>query len=369
MPLPKGKRVVAVSTHAGDEGAAEAKKARIEADSTHLGKERVRLASITDTLQNFVHLPQTCRTILKAHAKSLSTPSDLRHAVQTAGVEMVGETFRELQEKMQSAIADQAKHVSELEASNQEALACVQAAEAASQASVEAQKAKASELEQAAEQVQAAEKAVAEKKAAEESVRQDFSALRTAKTEMEALYEEHFQKPMANGEGPNYAGLQPSLEKLRLEASLTNALQATCEKKKEERAPFEDLVLTELQKAFEREVTALTEAVASKTTEVTTAEAAVAVEASTLQALKFVAEAAAKAVEVAKTEVTEAAKKLGTAQTAADALIPTIRDESEKHAAMNREMNNFEVGPLATFTEMRDKVISEVSGEAGPAGA
>merc|ERR1719181_1803509 len=82
-------------------------------------------------------------------------------------------------------------------------------------------------------------------------------ALETEKAAIDAAYQEHFKTPMDANEGPHHEFLKPFIATLGLEDSLTSALPSSCEKKKEQRGGFDDLVLAELGKALEGKISSL----------------------------------------------------------------------------------------------------------------
>merc|ERR1711904_531563 len=89
---------------------------------------------------------------------------------------------------------------------------------------------------------------------------------------------------MANNQGPHYNFLKPFMENLGLEESLINALPSSCVKTKEQRGGFDDLVLSEFQKALVAKQNALQKSVTDEAALVADTKASVVSSFSNVQA-------------------------------------------------------------------------------------
>lgn len=109
---------------------------------------------------------------------------------------------------------------------------------------------KQSAREAAKESVKAAKTVLAEAADLQAKGDANHAALEKDKAAIDAAYQEHFKAPMDASEGPHYGFLMPFIKNLGLEDSLANALPSSCDKTKEQRGSFDDLVLAELGKAL-----------------------------------------------------------------------------------------------------------------------
>merc|ERR1712187_683470 len=83
---------------------------------------------------------------------------------------------------------------------------------------------------------------------------------REEKATLETLFRDHFKAPMEANEGPHFSFLQAHMSKLELEESLAVALPSSCAKPKEQRGAFDDLVISELEKAMITKIESLIKA-------------------------------------------------------------------------------------------------------------
>merc|ERR1711920_424460 len=66
---------------------------------------------------------------------------------------------------------------------------------------------------------------------------------------------------MEANEGPHYNFLQAHIQKLDLEESLAMALPSSCNKAKEQRGAFDDLVISELEKSMITKIASLSKSI------------------------------------------------------------------------------------------------------------
>lgn len=353
MVAKANKRAVSTAPVAKD-----AKKPRVD----------TRISSIIDTLEN-AELPDTCRSMLSILAQSLLTPKDARHKLQSMCVAMVDETLQETKSKLMSSIASSQWRLSEIEASKSGLVARVEEAASISSARAEAESLASKALGEASSGVNAAKATVVEKEAAKEKSENDLVSATDEKATAESLVGEHFRAPFDAGESPHYAHLKDMVTKLGLDESFTSALPSSCAKTKEQRGPFDDLVLGEFEKALTRHLASLAEGVTAATAAVPAAEQAATTATTKLHEAETVAEEAEKALELAKVQAAEGAEKLAEAKKALEAVEPSIGEVTNELCLFKSQLELLECGPLAAFTELRDKMSSTPLEEAAPLGA
>merc|ERR1712217_462426 len=88
-----------------------------------------------------------------------------------------------------------------------------------------------------------------------------LAKLREEKATLEALFEDHVKAPMEANEGPHYSFLQAHMSKFELEESLVVALPSSCTKATEQRGAFDDLVISELEKAMITKIASLSKSI------------------------------------------------------------------------------------------------------------
>lgn len=332
-------------------------------------KVDVRLSGIVEVLSTRTeHLPETCRSMLVSLAPSLLTPSDSRHTVQKAGVEMIEATLLEVKDKISADISAAQTRLSELEGSKDGLMARISEAEAFEKACQEVRAEKVAALAQATSKVEAAEKELADKAVRKEESEKELAAANEEKASTETLIEEHFKTPMTAGHGPDYEHLKALVTQLHLEESLTNALPSSCAKTKEQRGQFDDLVLAEFEKALISHLATIALAAESKAAALPAVTADASAAESAFQSAQKEVQQASEAAKEAEESAKEAAQKLAEAQKAPDDIMPSIREVTNEHGTLSLELDHFESGTLAMFRELRDKAAAPEE-EAAPAGA
>lgn len=325
-------------------------------------------AGIVGVVQNAEQLPNACRQMLVAMVEpSLITPTSERHAVQKLGISMLEETLLVAKKRLTDAIQQARKELSDVESSRASRTAKVAEAQAIATDKKSEEQAKTVDLSQAEEAMREADNKLSQLKEAQVKGDEPLSKLREEKATLTALFDQHFKAPMDASEGPHYDFLQHHIEKLGLEESLAIALPSSCAKAKEQRGAFDDVVLGELGKAMTAKIDSLGKTIEEEAPAEAERAAAVSAAETSLETSAASAKAAKNELEAAKAAHAEAAELVSQAQAEEAALAPGIREATEKHDTLSLELHDFETGPLATFTTLRDKATLEQ--EAASAGA
>jgi len=337
-------------------------------------KSRVdpKFAGIVATLSQVNDsLSENCREMLVAMASPcLTTFKSDRHDLQKAGVEMIEETLLQHKNKLIEAKDSAQAKLTELEGSK---AALVQALDEA-KVSLEAKKtcflSAHNVREEAKTAVKAAESALADAKKAQAEGDAKFDSLEKEKVALEAAHSEHFKAPMEASEGPHHQFLKPFIATLGLEDSLTSALPSSCEKAKEQRGGFDDLVLAELGKALERKISILAASIVEEESGVSGRKDAIAAAEAGLEA-KLAAERSAltemESAASAQHEAEGTLKKASDEWATFEPRVQAATDERNMHDAIRLD---FEEGALKDFMSLRDKEApAPIEAEAAPAGA
>merc|ERR1712039_716289 len=165
-----------------------------------------------------------------------------------------------------------------------------------------------------------------------------------------------------------YSFLQAYMSKLELEESLAVALPSSCTKSKEQRGAFDDLVISELEKAMITKIESLTKGIEESEPAEAERKAAVIAAETKLKASVETDKAASTELEVATAATIEAERGVTQAKAEEAAMVPSIRQATSKHGDRVLELDNFENGPMASFTKLNNKVTG-LKEEAASAGA
>merc|ERR1711920_1116586 len=111
---------------------------------------------------------------------------------------------------------------------------------------------------------------------------------------------------MEANEGPHYNFLQAHIQKLDLEESLAMALPSSCTKAKEQRGAFDDLVISELEKAMITKIASLSKSIEEEEPAEAERKAAVIAADTSLKASVETEKAASTEVELATAAAIEA---------------------------------------------------------------
>jgi chromosome segregation ATPase len=328
-------------------------------------------AGIVAALQGAEDVTEQCREMLVAMAvPCLSVPKSERHNLQNIGVRQIEETMEQHKKKLVEAVAGAQKAMTDLQGSSGSLLQSLEDAKSVFEAKKVAFRSAATAREEAKAAVKEAQKGLAEAKDAQEKGDAHHAALEKEKTDIEACYQEHYKVPMDANEGPHYKSLKPFIGKLGMEDSLTSALPSSCLKNKDQRGTFDDLVLSEVGKAFTGKIESLEKSIADEVAGVSARKAAI-------ESAEAALETKVNAEKTAMAEL-EAA---GSAQKEAEAIVkkasedwatfePRVQQAADDHNMHDSRRLDFEEGALKDFLSLRDKEApAPVEEEAAPAGA
>jgi len=327
------------------------------------------LENIANIINEAEHLPQQCRAMLVDMLPlSLSVTVDKRHELQTVAVDMVEETLNTKMSAMEAAVAAENEKLETLKASEGGLTNAVQVAETALTAQqVVVQKLKEA-LAEATSVANASQTTLSERTAAQKAGDEAAVAAKEEKAALEVAFDAHFKTPMTEGTaGPNFKELEPFLKTIEIEASLLTALPSSCAKSKEHRGTFDEVVLTELDKAISSKLASLGALLAAEAPASIEREAAVRAAEKEYEAKKEAQRQSAAAFESAQRDLGEREAKLTEAKSHVDEFQPQLTSLLGSVEKVKVALGEFEAGPFATFTTFKTK--TGVAVEVAPAGA
>jgi hypothetical protein len=346
------------------------KKSRFQANDEKSRTDQM-FKGILSTLRSAEDLSEHCREMLVLMATpSLSKAKSDRHELQHLGVTMIEEALQARKRTLIEAVDIAQKELSELEGSKASLSQHVDAAKTTLAQRESAKEAAFTAHEDAKAATESAEKALAEAVNAHSEVETSHAALEKESSDIESAYQEHFQIPVGANEGPHHIFLKPFLEKLSLEESLHQALPSSCVKTKEQRGSFDELVISELGKAFVAKIDALKKSIVDEAAVISERKATLAAAEQAVEAQMLSEKAAAADLEAAKVVLQEAEVELSAASEKWIAFEPTVQESMEKYNLHDKTRQEFEDGALKSFETLRDNDLPPaVETEAATAGA
>merc|ERR1711879_1075568 len=289
---------------------------------------------------------------------SVFAPSDERHSLQTLATHMIEETLLAAKKKLTDAIDQAQQELSELEIARASRASRVTETEATLSEKMSEEEVKKTALNAAKEALQTTEAALAVATDVQTKGDEPLAKMREEKVTLETLFRDHFKAPMEANEGPHFSFLQAHISKLELEESLAVALPSSCTKSKEQRGAFDDLVISELEKAMNTKIESLTKSIKEEDPAEAGRKAAVLAAETSLKASVETEKAASTEVEVATAAAIEAEGLVTKAKAEEAAMLPSIQRATSKHGDRVVELENFENGPMASFTKLNNKVVA-----------
>jgi len=328
-------------------------------------------AGIVAALQDVDDLSEHCREMLVAMTTpSLSKAKSERHDLQQLGVSMIGETLQAHKSKLISAVEVARKSLSDLEGSKSTLSRHVDDAKASLEEKQAAKTAASTAHREAVASAKSAEHALAEAMELLEKAEASHAALEKEKTGIDAAYLEHFKTPMDADEGPHHNFLKPFIENLDLEESLISALPSSCVKTKVQRGGFDDLVLSEFDKALIAKIAGLGKRIVDGASGIAERKASVASAEEAVEAEKLSEKTRAEVLAAATTAESEAEVEVSKALEEWTAFEPRVQEATDNYNLHDTKRMDFEDGPLKGFETFRDKEVSTpVDPEAATAGA
>jgi chromosome segregation ATPase len=326
------------------------------------------LASVADVVKNAEHLPERCRSLLVDLLPfSLAVTADVRSESQTAVVAMMEETLMAVKSQMEGEVNAQKEKQQSIDTTMVESTREVDEASAAVNSQRETVEAATSALDDATKAMKDSEQVLTAKQEAQKSGDEKLTTTRDNKNALEAAFKEHFQIPTEKAEAPNYGGFESFLHQLVIEESLLTALPGTCAKDKASRGNFDEVVLTEFEKAMTSKIASLNEIVETEIPASADREEQVKRATAELDAKKEEQTQADQALVAAKKEMSEREAALDKANAAVNDLqreLESVKSQSENAEAT---VKGFENCPWAEFLTLKSKTATPL--EAAPAGA
>lgn len=344
-----------------------AKKAKADAQADPV------ITSIADVIIGAEDLPDRCRTMLVDGLPfSLKVPSDERHEIQTAMVDMVKQTLNSRKSSLEAAVSTEELKIASLQESQSKLASTVNEAEAALQTQKDAVHVAKSLLADATAAANASWKVLTDRRAEQKTSAAKLARAQEEKNALESAFEAHF-KPLTEGaSNEHFKGLEPHLKNIDIETSLLIALPSSCAKPKEQRGSFDTVVLTELEKALTAKIVALGEAVAVETPASAEHEAAAFAAQEEYDAKKDTQKRAATEFEAAQKEQSDRESTLNIAKKAVEEWQPQMNAAMGMMDSTKAALEAFELGPLAGFdkySSMTSTPAEAAAAEAAPAGA
>jgi chromosome segregation ATPase len=326
------------------------------------------LASVHDAVKSAVHLPERCRSmLLDLLPFSLAVESDVRSKSQTAVVGMMEETLMAVKAAMEAEVSSEKEKQQSIETTMVELERAVEEANAALNTQREATEAAKSALSDATKAMSDSQLALTEKQENQKVGDEKLTATRENKDALESAFKEHYQTPMEKLEAPNYNGLEPFLSQLNIEQSLLSSLPGTCAKDKASRGNFDEVVLTEFEKAMNSKIASLKETVETEIPASTEREEQVKLAEAEFNSKKEEHKQADDALAAARKELSEREIALEKAKGAVSDLQRQLASATGLHEAAQANVKFFETTPLTEFMALKSKTATPV--EAAPAGA
>jgi len=309
---------------------------------------------IIDVIGSAEELPEHCRNMLVEMLPfSLSFPMDKRHDLQTAAVNMVEETLLSKKSSLQGRFTNETEKFDKLKASEEELLKATKECETALAAQKDVVDASKRSMAEVTSIADVSSDTLAEKRVAQKAAKDKMTKDKEEQTAIESVFETHFKIPFE--QGPHYQELAPFLNRLDLEASLVTALPSSCTKAKDQRGGFDELVLKELDKAFNIKIAALASTIETDTPTLVEHGTTVEVAEKELEANKEKREQAAFELAAALTEQQNREEALNKAKVAVDEFQPQLQALGQQTEIAKDALVAFETGPLATFATYKSK--------------
>jgi len=337
-------------------------------------KSRVEpmFAKIVATLQDADGINESTREMLIAMVSpSLSAAKGERHSVQQLGVTMIEEMLQSHKVKLVAAVDVAQNELAELEGSKGALMQCLEAAKASLGEKQTAKAAAHTAHEESKAATQAATSTVAAAIDTQTTMDAAHAGLEKDKADIDAAYLEHFKTRMDANECPQHSGLMPFLATLGLEESLISALPSSCVKTVDQRGGFDNLVLTELGKAFVGKIASLEKRIVDEAPGIFERKANIVNSESMLEARVLAEKTACSDLDAASVAQDEAEADVAKATEDWTTFEPQVQEATCKHTLQDTIRMDFEEGALKDFALLREKEAAApeaMEEEAAPVG-
>merc|ERR1711970_1539882 len=167
---------------------------------------------------------------------------------------------------------------------------------------------------------------------------------------------------MDANQGPAHRFLTPFIANLDLEESLVSALPSSCMKTRDNRGGFDDLVLSELERAMVGRIATLEKNVADAAAAISERKATIASAEATIEAKKLAEQNAAADLEAATTAHCEAEAQVAKASEDWTTFEPRVQEAAENHKLHDTKRIEFADGPLKSFETLRESEVAYAYG-------
>lgn len=308
------------------------------------------LTSIADAIMEAEELPNRCRTMLvNVLPFTLKLPSDERHEIQTAVLDMVKQTLSSKKSLIESSVAAEEAKLTNLQGSQGELANAVSQAEAATATQKDTVEAAKLLLTDATAAANASWDALTDHREKQSITVAKLADVKAEKASLELAFTEHFMPMKEEAAGEHYQGLEPYLKNIEIEATLLIALPSSCSKSKDQRGSFDMVVLEELGKALSSKLAALGDAVVDQTPMCVDCETAAYAAQEEYDAKKDTQKRAAADFEAAQKEHSVREATLREARRSVKELQPQMDSAVEVIEKAQAALEAFKVGPLAGF--------------------
>lgn len=322
------------------------------------GKVELSIEAVAKAIES-ADLPENCKAMLLSMVPvSLDTAVENRHDLQAMAVTMISDVMATERAAMEQAIRDEEAKLNEVEASRGGLDSKVTDADQELAERVVKVEERKKVLAVASQEVLSAKAGAAEAKEAQRRSAIAADTLVAEKKAVEAILEEHF-KPLKDGTWEaaqvHISALLPLAKRIDLDASLVSAMPSSCTKKPEERGPFDQMVITQLEETLLAKVASLTEQVEAAGPEGVTRAAAAEAALEALESSKARQQQAASDVFEVQAAQREAAGKLEAAKATLANYEPAYKQATEVRDQKKTRLETFLSWNVAAFELLRDR--------------
>jgi hypothetical protein len=286
---------------------------------------------------------------------------------------MMEESLMAVKSQLEAEVSAQKEKQQSIETTMLECKRAAEEAKAAVDTQTEATEAAKSAHDDSTKAKIKCQQALVEKQEIQRSGDEKLTNTRDNKHALEMAFKEHFQTPSEKSEAPNYSGFEPFLHQLDIEQSLLTALPGTCAKDKASRGNFDEVVLTEFEKAMTLKIASLNETIETEMPAALEREEQVKRAEAELNAKNEEHTQADDALVAARKEMSEREGTLEKANEVVNDVQRQLEVAIGLHETAQANVKFFETSPLAEFLTLKSKTATPLEVitplKAAPAGA
>eukprot|EP00929_Paragymnodinium_shiwhaense_P057442 TRINITY_DN2874_c0_g1_i1.p1 TRINITY_DN2874_c0_g1~~TRINITY_DN2874_c0_g1_i1.p1 ORF type:complete len:394 (+),score=147.03 TRINITY_DN2874_c0_g1_i1:71-1252(+) len=360
----------------GNKRAREAAEPAVDAaaDATEkASKQLEQLRPVAEAIEAST-LSDSCKAMLLAFVPvCLDTPCDARDPLQAMAVSMLGQFFEARQAEFTKAIEEESAKLVEVEAGAGDLDAKVSNAERqlaeVGEASLEAKK---KELAAASQAMVATKAAAADAKEAQRNGDATYADALEEKTAVEAILSENLPALRdSNWEAiqakVHIEAMMPVAKRLKLDASLLSAMPSSLIKEPNQRGPFDQMVIQQLEEVLNSKAVTLGQQIEAEGPAAQDRAAAVEAAQKAAEEAKVRQQQAASAVFEAQAVVKDLNAALDEAKAAKEGFGPQFREATQVRDRKVKELEAFESINTVCFTKFRDRTSENSTAGSGAA--